>query len=137
MSAYSAIAQGLAAHFYAHVTSGLGYATQWDGEEFRPPRDDEANTPWLRHHILWFGQQQATTSGTRWRVEGEVIVTVFVPLDSGAGVSEEIADQIVDIYRGATVGSVHFTTAELRQVGEGSGWWQANIHMPFYADEVS
>lgn len=139
MSVYQPTLRAMGAHFAANVTGPLELPTLWPNVTSIPPGTNLETTAWLRVTVNWQTSRSEIVQGAtgRWRTRGEMVVSVFVPSDSGADRSGEITDAIVDVYRGLELGDISFTAAEVRRVGASGHWWQVNIHCPFYVDEVS
>ena len=122
--------------------TGLGFdlPTHYDNIENAEP---DAAAPWARHSILWgesiqqsMGAQSA--SGNRERTIGIASILIFVPLEEG---DEEVLETfrfISDKFRRLSVSGIQFRTATIGGAipSRNGRWWQLNVQLPFYVDDV-
>jgi hypothetical protein len=104
--------------------------------EFKKPE----GKPWLRMNKLNADSFQAGFGAAvrRWRNSGDVVVQVFIPIDSGEKYADNYADKIAEIFRGKKVGDLQMKAPSKVVVGAqpGGAWWQLNVEIPFYRDEL-
>ncbi len=104
---------------------------------FEPPRDSlNQQAAWARVSID-FATARHEIIG-RARIEGSLVVSVFVPIDIGIARSIEVSEAIRD---GIVAGNIDpVVLREIRiesvQSSAAAGWFQHNIRAFFFADEV-
>lgn len=137
---YATVEQSLREMVRDRIEAATGLTVAYPNVRFVPPRDASANDlPWIRLAVLWRDRGDINAINRR-TITGEVVLSVFVPIDSGTARMHEIAQAIVDAIEQGDAGRVQFFSPALRQVStstnEAAGWLQANISVEFFADEV-
>ena len=99
---------------------------------FKPPVDSNGDPlPWLRLTIEPAIEDQNTMgvlTGGKYLIEGNVIVEVFVSLDSGTGKAYGYVDDIVTILRGKNISDIHMLDVNIIRVGDIDGiWFKVNV----------
>lgn len=94
-------------------------------------------TAWVRLTVI-SGEQRQVSMGKlrRFRRTGVVGVNIYVPVGSGDGRAQELADAVADIFMGRTVNGVIFRGTGLTRVGREGAWqvWLADT--PYQADDL-
>lgn len=94
---------------------------------------------WCRLHIDW--RTAADEIIGRARIRGDVVVSVFVPIGTGARAALHLAEQVRDVFRAADSGPLVFEEVRIQPVTSGAGveagWFQTNVRAAFFADEVN
>lgn len=137
---YSTVEQSLREMVRDRIATATGLPVAYPNVRFVPPRDAADNElPWLRLAVLWRDRGDIYAVNRR-TITGEVVVSVFVPIDSGTAKLHEIGQAVVDAIEQGDAGRVQFFSPALRQVtastNEAAGWLQSNISAEFFADEV-
>lgn len=99
---------------------------------FKTPTDQ---SPWIRLTIIDGESNQIDLAGLHRRV-GIIIISVFTQKNSGTVTARTYADTIAAIYRSARFGNVVCYSPTIIRVGTTEEWYQLNIKIPFYVDEV-
>ena len=70
------------------------------------------------------------------RLRGYINVNVFVPKGTGPGAAYGYADDIANIFRGKVFSGVHCEDASVKDIGLSEEWYQCNVSVRFYYDEI-
>lgn len=138
MSAYAVSEQSIHDGVRTRIRDALSVAVQIPGVSFTPPRDsDNRGLPWVRLAVQWTGREAELVY--RQRTRGVVILSVFVPIDTGTGALNDLIDDVVEALEAGDMGAVQFERIEVKQsssASERAGWLQRNVHASFWIDEV-
>lgn len=127
--AFDAIRAAIEDHFSTNYSTTV---VAYDNVPFTPPA-----TSHVRLFILDGGGSQVDMGAApSYRYTGVVEVQVFVPSDSGSGPAMQLADEVATLFRGRTLGGVVCRTPYATRVGQRDGWYQVNVTVPFYFDEI-
>lgn len=74
----------------------------------------------------------------RYRVRGNLIVSVLTQITDGMSSLLTIVDTISDHFNSVTISGITFRTPTVSQVGRSSDglWWRVDISLPYIADEL-
>lgn len=119
----------------AQVAVPESVAVQYDNEGEAPPSD----AVWIRCAVQVGRSEQADMGSTtvRERTVGVVMAQVFCPADEGDQPGLEMADKIKAAFRRVTAGGVTYRVPSIEPQGRDGKWWQINVTVPFYSDDVS
>lgn len=125
---------------YATIRSA--FIDQW-GSTTKVVEDNAAmkptdQRPWIRFQVLGTDARVATIGGpqTRYRHDGDVVIEIFAPLNTGPGRVLTLADQASSYLRGLRVEGITFWAPRLIRTGPNSAWHRRNLICPFQRDEV-
>ena len=109
----------------------------WGNAQFTPP--DAA--AWVRFNVHHFPDAEIASFGAPGanlrRIDGTVIVEVFVPMNSGEGVLDDLCDDVAAIYRDHTdQQGLRFGEPSMTNVGPQDGWFKKDVLSPFVRDTV-
>lgn len=103
--------------------------------DFTPPVD----AAWVQFSLLGGAAQQVDLGTTAtFRNIGVIVVQIFVPTGSGVAVAMGHADSAAAIFRRASFSGVTCRAPAIRRVGvdDSDTWYQVNVEIPFYRNEV-
>lgn len=111
----------------------------WDNLTY----DAAARGPWLRLSVSGSTGRQVTLGAPEGRIfrrRGQVLLQLFVPVNSGPSEAAGLADRAASLFEGrsleSTIGPVTFAAADITETGpDGHGWRLTLITVPFQADE--
>ena len=125
---------------YAQIIEDLHtfMATNWTAS---PVAYDNVETaieagPWIRVTVSPATADPVCLGHDKIRVEGQIIVQIFVPVGRGSKPAYSLADDVAALLQNRKIGSVlHTRTAEVLRLGDdGLGWYQVNVLIPFYTE---
>lgn len=122
--------------FATEIATPLGLVTRYDNDA----RETPTSGLWALVTILP-GSSDVGEFGAvqRYRTLGVCIASIFQPVGEGDGASLEVADAIVPAFRARSHSGVHYRTPSVERLGRtGDGaWFQTNVTIPWYADEIA
>ena len=121
-----------------YIAAGLGVVTQFDNQVIDHP-DAASGDLWVRLSVKPGESEQQDIGGAtpvRQRTIGVVIAQVFSPLDVGDKPARDLAELIRAALSRKRDGKVQFRVAAIETIGRDDPWWQVNVTVPFYEDEV-
>ena len=97
-------------------------------------------TSFVHCHVHWSGADQVAFGDTqnRFRHEGEILIEILTPSDSGPGLGLEYADSIAAIFRAKSFGGVECMAAQVTgssKAGPLGNFWNTILIIPFYFDQ--
>lgn len=108
-----------------------GYPINWPNVMLDPP--DKA--PWIQASLV-FGESSSLDS-CKVRTFGQLVASVFVPINTGDNLAIEIADTIAGYFRGAKIDGIEYGTPSLTIGGKfADQWWQVVVTCPWQAQET-
>lgn len=121
--------------YVADVETAMGLTTQYENMPFTRPED----TMYAKFTIIPGGTQQQSLGAPtkRFRSTGLLIVSVFVPLETGDQDVVQKCDAIALSFASKTYQSVVFNTPSVIRVGRVDKWWQYNVSCPWYLDKLA
>jgi hypothetical protein len=132
---YEAARKAIQGHFSTYFTALAATKIAWDNVDFTIPTDESA---WVRFSVQnnisgykSFGRSKLT------RREGIIFIQVFVPENTQTLLSSQIADNIVSIFETKLLSGISFQSPNVREAGVSNGWYQVNISVPFYFDDIT
>lgn len=114
---------------------GSTTTVSYPNEAFTEP----TNEAWVRLSVLGGSAQQIDLGDSAtFRNLGVIVIQVFVPTDSGVVEAMGHADTAAAIFRRASFSGITCRAPAVRRVGvDDSGtWYQVNVEIPFYRNEV-
>lgn len=117
------------------VEENQRFTFNYDG--FKQTKVDAANAH-VKVTIQW-GRRVARSFGGlthRYRTRGNLVMSVFLPLESGDAEAMEFGDRASAFFQNLTADGVEWQTPDLIRVGRAGKWWQFNVICPFYSDEL-
>lgn len=99
----------------------------WDNETTDTVKK---NIPWVRGSIRLAvgGQQTLGSPGNRmFNRQGYLIFQVFIPSNQKTNVSDELVQEILDIFDGAEVGDINIIKGSPTYVNMEKAWYQQNV----------
>jgi len=120
------------------VWNGSAYASDYDMVMDNRDYEPTDGTPWLRFSLRPGPRRQAAYGGVqkRYRTLGQVIVSVFLPRNSGDGLVYALSEVFRTGLENQTFSGVVFRTVEQAYVGLDGQWNQWNVRSEFYVDDV-
>lgn len=119
--------------FNSLVAAPLGLQTYYDNE----PDENRPNAVHFLVEVITEDGEQVSMGGQgvrRFRVDGQLRVRVYAPLNVGESALETAFDAIETAFRGKTIGGVVYRSPITRRRGRVDRWWQATTSVPFYFD---
>ena len=121
--------------FKTEIADIYSLSTQYDNDGLFNKPDD--GTEYSRFNIRTVSAEQVETGSThRYRRFGLVVVQLFFPFGIGDKDLKITEDHIISAFEGSNDSDVHFKTAYLEEVGRDGSYWQENVNLPFYFDDV-
>lgn len=104
------------------------------------PFDPAAGTPWVRLSVIDGAGQQASVGAPQAVLErhaGVIVVQVFTPSGEGEGRARWLADQAAAVFRRQSFSGVSCRTPSFARLGESGGWFQVNVSIPYWYEQVT
>jgi len=122
--------------FGTDIEDALPIFVQYDNAP--DPQPDDCVNGWVRLRITPESSRQVDVGAAkrRFRVRGVAIALVHFPIQAGDGENLEVADAIVNAFRGLTFQGVTFQTPVVRNLGRKGSEWQTEISCPFFKDNL-
>ena len=111
-------------------------AVAWGNASFTPP-----DAAWVRFNVNHFPLAEIASFGSAGsnlrRVDGTVLVEVFVPMNGGEGAIDDYCDLVAAVYRDVTSQQgLRFGEASMTNVGPQDAWFKKDVLVPFVRDTV-
>lgn len=137
---YQTVEASLRALVRDRIETPTAVPVAYPNAKFDPPRStSNRSLPWMRMAVIYLDRDDIYAQGRR-TITGRLVVSVFVPVDSGTARLLELSQSIVDAVEEGDAGSVQFFSPALQRVelssNEAAGWLQANVSVNFFADEA-
>jgi hypothetical protein len=135
MSDFAARFNAIRSKFNTDVTTGLSLPTQFDND----PTEPDKSALWCRFTILPANSKQKSVGAPGaniFRTPGLAIAQLFGPLGQGDGDLLGKADDIIEAFCNTYTSGVHFGTPSIKQLGNDGSFWQVNIAMEFWIDQL-
>lgn len=119
--------------FHTLVEAPLGLQTYYDNE----PDETRPNAVHFLVEVITEDAEQVSSGGTggrRFRIDGQIRVRTYAPLNVGEEPLETAFDAIETAFRGKTMDGVVYRSPITRRRGRVDRWWQATTSVPFYFD---
>ncbi len=132
---YSAIEDAIRTRFNTEITIAKNVTTIFDNQESEPPTTGR----WIRFTIIPNETEQVEFGiKKRFRQFGIATAQVFDEIGKG---TKDINTLINDIntsgvFRSVRVSGITYRTPSILRVGRVGPWYQVNVNVPFYADDV-
>jgi len=115
-----------------------GYSTTpvaYDNHEFVKPTDGSS---WVRFTILEGDSDLAGIgASTRlFRNTGVIVCQVFIQAGKGSKPALDIIDVLTTLWSGASFNGITCRAASVARVGTDEGWYQVNLSIPYYWDNI-
>lgn len=115
------------------IISGWGSVpVAYDNVEF----DSTAQDNWARITILDGDSFNRSLGGSCIRRTGIVVVQLFTKQWLGSSIARKYADELSVLFTNVRDGDVIYDVASVTRVGHETDFYQLNINIPFYIDEV-
>lgn len=135
MATWQAIEDAIRVRFNTEITIAKNVTTIYDNEESEPPTTGR----WIRFSITP-GETVQVELGTKKRFRYFGIATAQIMDEIGKGTKDINllinAINTSGVFRSVSVGGVVYRTPSVLRVGRVSNYYQVNINIPFYADDV-
>lgn len=123
---------------YSTIATAEGVHTIWeDLPNQNPPQDN--TTPWARVVTKHGDGRQNALSNVngkrRWGMTGMLIMQVFTPYGGGKVLSKQLAQKLINAFRGAK-GSVWYRNPRMKEVGKSGNYYQTNVMVDFEYDQT-
>ena len=133
--------EALAAQFEANwhpVSPSTGYLTPiaWENVDFTPP-DPIAN--WVEFSIVTGESMQASFGApgqNNFRHHSVISINIYVPAGAGKLAALALADKAAAIFRVQRADGILFRAPTVTTLGEGGGYYRANVSVPFRRDSA-
>lgn len=89
----------------------------------------------IRLQIDWVDVGRKSISNRSKKGQGFILVSVFVPSNTGTSKASLLADEIALIFDDYREGVLKFGVCRPQRIGDNKGWYQINILAPFTYDE--
>ena len=143
-SVYADIAKTIRCRFGTEIEDVKNIPVQYDNMPFEQP-NGAGLTPvqqgWIRLEVKPESSRQVDFGAAkrRFRVRGVAIALIHFPIEVGDKLNLEMADAIVDAFRGVTFQGVVFQTPIVRSLGRSNNdkdEWQTEVSCPFFKDNL-
>lgn len=121
--------------FSTYFTGVSADKIAWDNVEFSIPEDKSS---WVRMSVqnnisnyVSFGPNRRT------RRSGIIFIQIFVPENSETLIVSQLTDDIVEVFETKLLNGVIFESPDVREIGVSNGWFQTNISVSFYFDDIT
>lgn len=122
------------AFFATHFTGVAAGKIAWDNVHFDIPGDLSA---WVRLSIQYNNSNYVSTGASqRVRRFGIVFLQIFVAEDTETLLASQIADNAVAVFETRLLNGVVFESPNVTNASNDAGWYQLNIAIPFYFDDI-
>ena len=122
------------ARFKLLITDVEGIEVHHDNQKKERP----SGSLWVRLSIRSGETSQVSMGASeRYRTIGIVTVSIFVPIGTGMKRAHALTDKVVTAFRGNTDTGVVFRAPRQVTVGRTEEWWQVNVIVPFYVDDLT
>ena len=130
---YEQARKDLQGHFANNFTELPSTKIAWDNVEFTPPNNSE----WIRVSMQNVNSEYVSIGESRnTRRFGLLFFQIFIPENSQTLKMTEIIDKIVEVFETKTLSGFTFDPPNVNEVGITENWFQTNISVSFYYDEV-
>lgn len=132
---YSAVEDAIRSRFNTQITIGQNVTTLFDNQDAKPPTSGK----WIRFTITP-GETIQVELGTkkRFRHFGIATAQIFDEIGKGTKDINLVVNAIntAGIFRSVSVGGVVYRTPSILRVDRVTNWYQVNVNVPYYADDV-
>ena len=108
----------------------------FDNEQFEK---EPIDTPWVRlvvRNITGTQETLGRKTNRRYNRQGLIIGSVYTPSNQGTAEADDLATQFRSIFEGEKFSGVYVNNANLREVGNDGEWFQINIDIFFFYEEI-
>lgn len=132
---YEANRKSIQGFFSSNFSGVAANKIAWDNVDFTIPDDESA---WVRCSVQHNGSNFVSFGpNRRTRRLGIVFIQIFVPENSETLIASQLTDNVVDVFETNSLGGVVFESPDVREAGVTRGWYQVNISVPFYFDDIT
>ena len=101
------------------------------------PTAKPANSKWVRCTIVPLSRNiQELGASPQYRLEGELILQCFVPVDEGESALLPLVDACEAAFAATSANSVRYTTPYSLRMGRVGAEYQIDVHCPFFIHET-
>ena len=100
--------------------------------------DQDDVDEWIRLTILHYDTNPTSIGSvvcSSDRIDGEVILSVFVRENKGSGRTREILDLLYPIFNRKTINGINFRSGVLSEIPPINGWYMVNLGTDFQYDK--
>ena len=133
---YESIANAIRGRFETQIEDVEGIDVQYDNQ---PPITKPDDALWVRLavNIRDTGQKSiGDQTQKRYRCQGEMVASIYIPLTQGDQPALALADKIADAFRTVTDTDVTFKTPTMSTEGREGNEWRVDVSCPFYSDGI-
>lgn len=132
---YSAIEDAIRSRFNTQITISKFVTTIFDNEDADLPTTGQ----WIRFTII-AGETEQVEFGSkkRFRQFGMATAQIFDEIGKGTKNINLLVDNIntSGVFRSVSANGVVYRTPSILRVGRVANWYQVNVNVPFYSDDV-
>ena len=114
-------------------TLWVNTSVDYDNIKFTPVY----GVPWVRLQVEWSDVSRVSISSKSKKGIGFVLVSIFVPGDSGTLKAWGYAGEVATLFDDWEDGPLRFKVSTAKRVGQGKGWYQVNVTCPFDYSECT
>ena len=112
----------------------------FENSQFTPPGlgipgDTSDVAAWTRVVVRGresFQETIGATGNRKFQRKSEVFIQIFVPIDTGTGEANTLAQAAREIFEGVKLnGDIHFGAGIVEPIGVSDRWFQVNVTVPF------
>lgn len=120
--------------FVANFSGVSSDKIAWDNSEFTIPLD---GSEWVRVSIQNTNSSYVSFGpNSRIRRNGILFVQIFGPENSETVTINQIIDNVTDVFETNLLAGVVFQSPNVNELGVNEGWFQVNVSVPFYFDDI-
>lgn len=132
---YESAIKAIQGHFATHFTDLSATRIAWDNVSFDVPKD---KLPWVRFSVQPNGSSYKSFGKSRLtRRVGIIFIQLFTIENSETLIASQLTDKIVAVFETKLLSGVTFQSPDARPAGISNGWYQYNIAVPFYFDDIT
>jgi len=132
---YQAIEDAIRSRFNTQITVAQNVTTLFDNQDVEPPTQGQ----WIRFTIIP-GETEQVEFGIkkRFRHFGITTAQIYDEIGKGTKAINLLVNAIntAGVFRSVSVGGVVYRTPSILRVGRVANWYQVNVNVPYYADDV-
>ena len=132
---YEQARKDIQGHIATYLTAVDSTKIAWDNVKFNIPTD---KSEWCRVSVQNnISNHKSFGPNKRTRREGIIFVQVFCIENTNTLSLNQITDNVVEIFETKLLSGVKFQSPNVNEVGVSDGWFQVNISVPFYFDDIT
>lgn len=135
MATWQSVEDAIRSRFNTQITIAEAVTTIYDNQDVNPP----VSGIWVRFSVV-SGETGQVEFGIkkRFRQFGIAVAQVFDEIGRGTKDINVLVNAIntSGVFRSVSVGGVVYRTPSILRVGRIGSWYQMNVNIPWYADDV-